>query len=423
MTERKFDAEVIVIGGGPAGMMAAGTAAQNGARVLVLEKNTGLGKKLLITGGGRCNLTNAGLADRAVLVEKFKGGAKFLFSPFSKFGVTETLAFFHSRGMLTKVEEEGRVFPVSDRSQSVFDVLGTFLNEGKVVVRKGMEVNGFETKDGKITGVRVADGDALYARRYVLATGGKSHPETGSTGDGFLWLEMLGHTVNHPAPVLVPVRTKERFVSEFMGVGFEDVKLTVLQREKRRVSARGKLLFTHFGVSGPLVLNMSRTIGEYIQKGGATLSFDLFPSVDAGTLDKKIQEVFALNLNRNAKNSLENMLPPTMVPVLLRLSGIDQEKPTNDVRREERMALVRLLKDFRLTASGLLGVDKAIVTSGGVALAEVDCGAMRSRLYQNLYLCGDILDIDRPSGGYSLQLCWTTGHVAGTAAVRDDNDE
>lgn len=408
--ENIFD--VIVIGGGPAGMMAAGRAAECGASVLLLEKNGRLGEKLLISGGGRCNLTNATF-DRQVLLKKYGVAEKFLHSPFSKFGVEETLEFFHARNMPTKVEPGNRVFPMSDRSQSVFDVLEQYIEEGGVVVRPESVVVSIDANDGLIMGVELADGNRIVGKRYVLATGGKSHPETGSTGDGFRWLKAIGHTIIDPDPSLVPIRVKEVWIKELSGISFEDVKLSIFQAGKKQGSNRGKLLFTHVGLSGPLVLNMSKDIGESLKYGETEVSVDFFPILDAKAIDTKIQEVFSENLNKQIKNVLREIIAPLLVPVLLRLANIDPEKEVNSITREERMILGKFLKDFRLTVSGLLGPEKAIVTSGGVSLAEVDFSTMRSRLYPNLFLVGDMLDIDRPSGGYSLQLCWTTGFVAG----------
>lgn len=408
--------DVVVIGGGPAGMMAAGRAAECGASVILLEKNARLGEKLLMSGGGRCNLTNAE-PDQHNLLAKYKEAAKFLYSPFSKFGVEETLRFFHDRNMPTKVEPGNRVFPVSDSSQSVFDVLERYMTEGGVTVRNGSVVVGIQASNGLMEGVQLSDGTLIFGKRYILATGGKSHPETGSTGDGFRWLRAIGHTIIDPDPSLVPIRVKESWIKELSGISFEDAKLSIFQNGGKQRGGRGKLLFTHFGLSGPLVLNMSKDIGESLKYGETEVSVDFFPTLDVKTMDIKIQEVFSEHLNKQIKNVLREIVVPLLVPILIRLSSIDPEKEVNSVTKEERLALVKLLKDFRLQVDGLLGPEKAIVTSGGVALEEVDFRSMQSRLYANLFLAGDILNIDRPSGGYSLQLCWTTGYVAGDASA------
>lgn len=408
--------DVVVIGGGPAGMMAAGRAAECGASVMLLEKNSRLGEKLLMSGGGRCNLTNAE-PDQHNLLAKYKEAAKFLYSPFSKFGVEETLRFFHDRNMPTKVEPGNRVFPVSDSSQSVFDVLERYMTEGGVTVRNGSVVVGIQASNGLMEGVQLSDGTLILGKRYILATGGKSHPETGSTGDGFRWLRAIGHTIIDPDPSLVPIRVKESWIKELSGISFEDAKLSIFQNGGKQGGGRGKLLFTHFGLSGPLVLNMSKDIGESLKYGETEVSVDFFPTLDVKKIDEKIQGIFSEHLNKQIKNVLREIVVPLLVPVLIRLSGIDPEKEVNSITKEERLALVKLLKDFRLQVDGLLGPEKAIVTSGGVALQEVDFKSMQSRLYPNLFLVGDILNIDRPSGGYSLQLCFTTGYVAGESAT------
>lgn len=409
--------DVLVIGGGPAGMMAAGRAAEEGARVLLLEKNGTLGKKLLITGGGRSNVTNAEF-DQHLFLAKFREAAKFLFSPLSQFGVEDCLKFFSLQGMPTKIEAEKRVFPVSDSAQSVWDALVSYMRQGRVAVKTDIEVVALETVSGEISGVKIKGGEILQARSYVLATGGKSRPETGSTGEGFRWLKKIGHSVIQPRPALVPLRVRERWVSSLSGVSLSDAKLTFFQDGEKQESKKGKMLFTHFGLSGPLVLNMSRSISESLQYGEVKVAIDLMPGRNSGELDKEIQALFDMQKNKQVKNSLDGFIAARLIPVLIKLAKIDPEKPVHSITREERLSLANFLKELPLTVTGLLGEEKAIVTSGGVALEEVDFKHMRSRLYPNLYLVGDILNIDRPSGGYSLQLCWTTGFVAGTAAAR-----
>lgn len=411
-----MDYDVLVIGGGAAGMMAAGRAAACGAKVALLEKNAALGTKLLITGGGRSNVTNAEF-DEHIFVAKFGAAAKFLFSPLAQFGVQDTLDFFQAHGMPTKIEAEKRVFPVSDSSQSVWDALVRSMNDGQVTVLTGMEVDGLEVSTGRLSGVRLKDGTLLQAASYILATGGKSRPETGSTGDGFRFLKKIGHTIIAPRPALVPLRIRESWVHTLSGLSFSEAKITVFQNGRKACPPRrGKILFTHFGLSGPLVLNMSRSISEYLQYGEVTIVLDLMPQKNIGDLDKELQALFDLQKNKQIKNSLDGFVMPLLVPVLLKLAKIDPEKPVHSMSRDERLTLARLVKELAMTVSGILGEDKAIVTSGGVALDEIDFKHMRSRLYPNLYLIGDVLNIDRPSGGYSLQLCWTTGFVAGTSA-------
>jgi predicted Rossmann fold flavoprotein len=406
--------DVIVVGGGPAGMMAAGRAAERGAKVLLLEKNPGLGKKLLITGGGRCNVTNAE-QDVRKLLAKFKESTPFLFSAFSQWHVPDTLNFFHSRGMATKVENELRVFPVSNTAQSVWDVLVSYIKEHKVIVETKFPVSGFLVEDKKVVGVRLKNKKEIRARSVILATGGISHPETGSTGDGFQWLAEIGHTVVAPTASLVPIAVKDEWIKRVAGLTLPRVKATVFQNEVKQDVVVGKILFTHVGLSGPTILNLSRSVGELLKYGEVMISLDVVPEYDHGALNKKLQEIFAEQDKRKFKNCLSVLVPSSLAPVIVELSGIDPDKQCNAVTREERLRLVELLKHLKLSVAGLLGEDKAITTSGGIVLEEVDFKTMRSRLFPNLSVVGDVLNIDRPSGGYSLQLCWTTGFVAGNS--------
>lgn len=413
MNSEIFD--VAVIGGGPAGMMAAGRAAELGARVIVLEKNPGLGKKLLITGGGRCNIFNAEFNTHR-LVDKYGKKGKSLFSTFSQFDVAATQEFFESKNLKIKVEAEQRAFPVTDRAEDVHKTMVQYLKSGNVTVRTSAVVTGLQSADGKITGVQLKD-SLVQAKNYILATGGKSHPETGSTGEGFLWMRKLGHTVIQPDPALVPVTLKDKWVSDISGISLKDVKITVFLNGAKEISKKGKMLFTHVGISGPLVLNMSKTIGQLLSSGDVLLALDLYPSLDPGAMDAKVLEVFERGKNKMIKNNIGDLVQPRLGHVLLELAKIDGDTPLNKLTREERLAFARLLKNIPMHVKGLLGADKAIVTGGGVDLKEVEFKTMQSKLFSNLYLAGDILDFDRPSGGYSLQICWTTGYIAGTSAV------
>jgi predicted Rossmann fold flavoprotein len=406
--------DVIVVGGGPAGMMAAGTAALKGHKVLLLEKNETLGKKLLITGGGRCNVTNAE-EDLRKLLARFKDADKFLFSPFSQFDNRSAIEFFNSHGMETKVEAENRVFPTSDSARSVWSVLVDYMKAAGVEVRSKSEVRKIKSHEGKVSSVVLKNGEELHAKHFILATGGKSHPETGSTGDGFQWLRDLGHTVIEPSPYLVPISVKDEWVKKLSGISIADAKLTAFQNDKKELTKVGKILFTHFGLSGPAVLNMSRDIYELLKYDGVALSLDLLPKEDFSTLNDKLLDLFKLEDKKKLKNALVTLIPRAFVAPVLLASSIDEDKPCNSVTREERLVLMKRLKDMRMSVEGLLGEDKAIVTSGGVDLEEIDWKTLGSKLYPNLYITGDLLNIDRPSGGYSLQLCWTTGFVAGNS--------
>ncbi len=412
MENNKTIYDVAVIGGGPAGLMSAGRAAEKGAKVILLEKNDSLGVKLLITGGGRCNVTNAQFDIRQFL-SKYKDSDKFLFSAFSQWSVKDTIEFFNKRGMETKVEAENRVFPKSDSSQSVWNVLYEYIKENNVEIKYNANVVGFDFKEKKINAIKLKNGELIYANKIILATGGTSRPETGSTGDGFKWLKELGHNVIDSNDALVPIAIKDKWVKDLSGVTLQDIKITTFQNNTKQESNKGKLLFTHFGISGPTILNMSKEIGELLKYGEVIIKIDLLPSLDHGMLNSKLQELFKIDDKKKTKNSLGSIIPSSLVDIVLGKSSIDPDKNNNSVTREERMKLIEIIKGLDMQVGGLLGSDKAIVSSGGVDLEEVDFKTMKSKIIENLYLVGDVLNIDRPSGGYSLQLCWTTGFVAG----------
>lgn len=403
--------DVVVIGGGPAGMIAAGRAAELGAKVILLEKNAKLGKKLLITGGGRCNITNAEL-DIRKMVAKYGPKGKALFGSFSRFGVTESLEFFNSKKLEIKIEAEKRAFPKSNKAQDVWQVLVNYMREGNVKIAFNSPVVSVQQKDNTITGVQTKLG-VITGKNYIIATGGKSRPETGSTGEGFEWMKNIGHSVSESDPALVPVTIKEQWLKDLSGLSFTNAKLSIVQDGKKVESRTGKLLLTHFGISGPLVLNMSKNIRELYLYAPVRLELDLFPELDVVALDKKVLDVLTTAFNKKIRNNLGELVPPKMIGTILELTGIDPEKTCNAITKTERTTLVKQLKSFTLTVTGFLGVEKAIVTSGGVSLKEIDFKTMQSKLYPNLYLAGDILDFDRPSGGFSLQICWTTGYLAG----------
>lgn len=407
--------DVVVIGGGPAGMMAAGRAAECGAKVILLEKNPELGRKLLITGGGRCNILNAEY-NTHTLVEKYGRKGRSLFSGFSQFDVTATVAFFAELGVTIKVEAEQRAFPSTERALDVQRAMIRYIEQHGVEVRLNADVQGIDGEDNHITRIRLADGD-VSAKKVIVATGGKSHPETGSTGEGFQWLENLGHTIIESDPALVPVVLKEKWVSDLAGISLRNVKLIVLQNGKRMDARLGKMLFTHTGLSGPLVLNMSKGIGALLKDGDVQLQLDLFPSMDLGAVDRMLLEHFEEKKNKMIKNNVGDLVQPRLAQLLLTLTGINTDTPLYRLTREDRQTFAAILKAVPMTVKGLLGAEKAIVTGGGVSLKEVEFSTMQSKLYDNLFLAGDVLDFDRPSGGFSLQICWTTGYVAGTHAA------
>jgi predicted Rossmann fold flavoprotein len=405
--------DVLVIGGGPAGMMAAGTAASQGKSVLLLEKNPGLGKKLLITGGGRCNVTNN--KETPQLVASYRGKPKALFSVFSQFAVAETLDFFHSFGMATKEEDNGRMFPQSNSAETVWQVMLDYLKKHGVQVELNCDVESV-TKTGEIFEIKTKNHN-YSAKTCIIATGGKSRPETGSTGAGYEWLKKLGHRIKDNDYALVPVNVRERWVQAVSGISFENAGVEVLLDGVRKHKVKGKLLFTHFGLSGPVILNLSRDIGELLPEGEVQIIIDLLPSQDQGQLKQTLHELLTAESNRMLKNTLTGLIPGNLVPVILELTQIKPETPNHSVTKEQRQALRLILKSLPLTVDSLLGPDKAVVSSGGVMLDEVNMKTMESKLIPGLFMVGDVLDIDRPSGGYSLQLCWSTGYVAGKSAA------
>lgn len=408
--------KIVVIGGGPAGMMAATIAGASGGSVTLLERNPGCGRKLLLTGGGRCNATN-NILDSRKLLTKYKDAEQFLYSPFSQHSVKETLEFFADNGVQMKEEPGGRMFPTSDKSESILFALETAMKKNNVEVRTNAHVKEILSANNIISGVLLDNNETLNADAVIVATGGLSLPETGSTGDGFVWLQKLKHTIVKPNPSLVPVRTKEQWTHELSGLAFDGAKVTIIRDGKTFEKKTGKILFTHFGLSGPLILNMSKSIWKHLEEGETTLAIDLFPKLDHGALDKQLQDQFAPIQNKILRNALPLIIEKSLAPAVIAKLKLDGEKEVHQLTRLERRAIVDLLKDIRITAAGLLGRDKAIITSGGIPLEEIDTRAMRSRIYPNLYIVGDMLDIDRPSGGFSLQLCWTTGYVAGKHSV------
>ena len=416
--------DVIVIGGGPAGMMAAGRAAELGARVLLVEKNESLGNKLLMTGGGRCNVTQAEFDDKKLVAEIGKKG-KFLFSSLSLFGPQEMMDFLAERKVPTKIEKGGKVFPVSDKAADVLRALKNYMQKNGVEILFGATVLGFEfSEDGnqkRITGVRLKN-KIIHAKKFILASGGKSYPATGATGDGYSWARDCGHKIITPMPTLVPLKIQEKWVKEAQGVSLENVKISLVRGklpvETRHclVSTMGDAIFTHFGLSGPAVLNLSRKITEFTPENmPLSISIDLKPEIDRKALDIFLQKDFIKFANKDILNYLPELCPPKLAKIILRLADILPAKKINIVTKLERACIVSLLKDLRLTVIGHTGFEQAMMTRGGVDLKEVEPKTLRSKIVPNLYLVGEVLDLDGPTGGYNLQIAWSTGHAAGTA--------
>ncbi len=408
----KYD--VAVIGGGSAGMIAAGRAGEIGSSVVLIEKNKSLGIKLLITGKGRCNITNKrdGLKE---IINRFGKNGKFLFSAFSKFGVDETINFFESKGLKTKIERGGRVFPVSNKSRDVLDVLIKYLKKSHVNVKTNSKVKKIIKKGHRIEKIILVSGEEIIADNFIICTGGKSHPITGSTGDGYKWAEKIGHTIVKLSPSLVPVIVKERYVKDLEGLSLKNVDISIYKDEKKISSRFGEAIFTANGMSGPIILDISKEVGEELP-GDIRMQIDFKPALDFVKLDKRIQRDFEKGPKKLFKNSLNELLPKKLIPVIIRLSGIDPNKKVNSITKEERRRLLHLLKEFSLGIKGLETFKKAIITTGGINLSEVDQKTMKSKLIDNLYFAGEILNVDGPTGGYNLQVCWTTGYIAGESA-------
>lgn len=401
-------------------MMACIAAGESGARTVLLEKNLEAGIKLMMTGKGRCNITNAE-KDQRKFLEAFGKNGKFLYSAFNDFGPEETVGFFNKRGLETKVERGGRIFPASDKAADVRKALLDEMRRYKIKVLKDAEVLDLAVKDNRIIGVRTKEKDAgeIDFKNIIVATGGLSYPFSGSSGDGFVWAEKLGHRIISPGPALTPVILKERWVSELEGLSLKNVRISAYQDNKKQDERFGEAIFTQDGISGPVILDMSKKIGELLGKGKVKLRIDFKPALDFGELDKRILRDFTENQNKIFKNSLEELMPQKMIPVIIRLSGIDPQKKVNVVTGEERKKIVHLLKEMEVEAEKLLGFDKAVITSGGIDLREVDPKTMKSKIIENLYFAGEVLDLDAPTGGYNLQEAWSTGHLAGKNAGDD----
>ena len=405
----KYDG--IVIGGGPAGMFAALTAAKNGARVLLIEKNGRLGKKLLITGKGRCNVTNHCTA--AEVLQNVPRNGRFLYSAMEAFPPERIMEFFENNGCTLKTERGNRVFPVSDRAQSILDCLKNELRKSGVTVTEG-KVRGIRTVDGRAVGVRT-ETETLDADWVLLATGGASYPATGSTGDGYRMAEALGHTVIPPEGSLVPLESKDQSCGKMQGLSLRNVGVKLLDaRGKVFYKDFGELLFTHFGVSGPTVLSAS----AHMKGNGCKLLIDLKPALDEGKLNDRILRDLEMYRNRSMENALTDLLPRSMIPVILDRLGIDPSMQANSFSKLQRRDLVALLKAFPVEIAGKRPVSEAIITSGGIKVSEIDPKTMQSKLVEGLYFAGEIIDCDAYTGGFNLQIAWATAYAAGRAAAR-----
>ena len=404
---------VIAIGGGAAGMMAAIFAARNGHQVRLLEKNEKLGKKLYITGKGRCNITNA--SDMDNLFANVISNRKFLYSAFYGFDNMQTIQFFEELGCKTKIERGERVFPVSDKSSDVINALHRELQRLKVDISFNTEVTKIVEKDGKAVGVIIAGKkEMLPADAVIVATGGMSYPSTGSTGDGYRFAKELGHKVTKLYQSLVPFQIEEEYVRELQGLSLKNVSLKVYAGKKKVYDDFGEMLFTHFGISGPLVLSASSFLTSFVDREEIKAYIDLKPALSEEQLDDRILRDFSEMKNKQFKNGLDKLLPKKMIPVIVELSGINPEKPINSITKEERLGVVRLLKNMELHVERMRGYNEAIITKGGVSVKEINPSTMESTLVEGLYFIGEVLDLDALTGGYNLQIAWSTAYLAGT---------
>lgn len=408
--------DIAVIGAGPAGIMAAIRAGQLEKNILLIERNNTIGRKILLSGKGRCNVTNILFLEE--FIAKFGRQGAFLRSAFSKFFNQELIDFFKAKGLDLKVERQGRVFPVTDRAASIVEVLMRYLLENKVNIVYNKHLVEIK-KEGNSFRLFFASGRHTAARRVILATGGSSFSFTGSSGNGFTIARKFGHTIVPLMPGLVPLRTKEAWVKGLKGLTLKNIRLTFAGEKKKIISDIGELLFTHFGVSGPLILDLSSSVLELLERDKeVSLGIDLKPGLTAGQLEDRLLREFRAGGAKNIKNALKSILPLKLIEVFVSLLRLDYNKKANQVSKEERRAMVSLLKSFGLCIAGSLPIEEAMVTCGGVSTKEIDPRTMESRLVAGLYFAGEIIDASASSGGYNLQQAFSTGYLAGESAAK-----
>ena len=407
--------KVIIIGGGAAGMIAAIYAAKNGHEVELYEKNEKLGKKVFITGKGRCNVTNA--CDVEDLFQNVVSNPKFLYSGFYGFDNHSTMQFFEDAGCKLKIERGERVFPLSDHSSDVIRALQEQLHYNHVKIHLNTPVKDLVIAEEAIQGVLLKDGTKKMSDVVILATGGKSYQLTGSTGDGYTFAKQVGHTITKLSPALVPFEIKESFCKDLQGLALKNVQATVLDNDKALYSGFGEMLFTHFGVSGPLIISASSFYAKKKKENQnhAILRLDLKPALTEEQLDKRVLRDFEDNKNKRFKNAVTGLFPARLIPVMIELSGIDPEKPVNDISKEERKNFVQKIKNWDMTILGTRDFNEAIITQGGISVKEINPSTMESKFVKNLYFAGEVLDVDALTGGFNLQIAWSTGFLAGSA--------
>lgn len=405
--------KVLIIGGGAAGPIAAIFAARNGHEVHLFEKNEKIGKKLFITGKGRCNVTNAG--DMDTLFASVKSNHKFLYSAFYSFTNEQAMDFFEKLGVRLKVERGNRVFPESDHSSDIISALNREMHRLNVEVSLYCEVKEIQTKGNRVCGVILKNGKHVPGDACIVATGGISYPSTGSTGDGYRFAQKSGHKVTELYPSLVPMEVKEWYAKELQGLSLRNVNAAVYDGKKKLYEEFGEMLFTHYGVSGPVIISASSEIGKRLKEKELTLAIDLKPALTKEQLNQRVLRDFEENRNKQFKNAVDKLFPAKMKPVMIELSGISPDKKVNEISREERLNFVGLMKDFRMTLTGLRSFQEAIITKGGVSVKEIDPGTMESKKIKGLYFAGEVLDLDALTGGFNLQIAWSTGYLAGSA--------
>lgn len=404
--------DVIIIGGGSSGLMVGAVSSARSLSVLVIDKNKNLGEKLKITGGGRCNITNSE-PDIHKFLKVYGEGAPFLYTPFSIFGVKDTFKYFESRGLPLVIQARNRVFPATEKAIDVYNVLYKELIKNKVEIKTNCIVKDIIHKNNKIININTNQGQ-FYAKSFILATGGLSHPETGSTGDGFRFLREMGHMIIDPSPDVVPIMVGDSWVKNLAGLSLSFMKITFYLEGKKQFSKTGKILFTHFGLSGPLILNSAKNIKVLLDKGIVTAQIDLYPDTNIGDLEKRIVKVFDLNKNKMLKTIMKEIVPEGMSQAFLEIIDfMDLSTKVHSVKKEDRRKIVDLLKNLPMSIEDLMGYDRSVVSDGGVIISEINMKTMCSKKISNLYITGDLLHLNRNSGGYSLQICWTTGYIAG----------
>ena len=412
--------QIVVIGGGAAGLMAAVIAGREGARVILLEKMNMVGKKMGITGKGRCNITNS--ADISDFIKNTPGNGKFLYGAYERFSNVDLLALLHEWGLKTKVERGGRVFPESDSALEVRNLFMKMLKKYNVTVHLNEAVTKIVTKDNVVTGV-VTTKESYACEAVIIATGGASYPLTGSTGDGYRLAEGVGHSITDIRPSLVPIVTEESWVKDIMGLSLRNVEVSIVSKEKVQAKMFGEMMFTHFGVTGPTILSLSHTVGKLLRKkktAPIAVSINLKPALTAEVLDKRLQKDFDLYSKKQLANGMKDLLPSNLIPIIISLAKLDPAKPINQITKEERQQLCHVLQHMTLTVKGLRPVEEAIVTAGGISLKEFNPKTMESKLVKGLYGAGEVLDIDAFTGGYNLQAAFSTDYVAAMHIVHGE---